>query len=157
MTLETPTTDTDPTEEKDPAWYREQMAAKDAETAELKKQLNKQKVKLMETAFAQVGLDPTKGIGKAVAKEFDGDPDADAIRQYAIEEYQWEPPADQGQGHPLADDIAGAQGRVSAAIQGAESNPTEQIDLDIAQAEERGDFASTIQLKLAKFRQNQGI
>lgn len=146
-----------PTEAQEPAWYRDQIEAAKAENSELQKQLNRQKVALMEAAFEKVGLDPTKGIGKAVAKAWEGEPDADAIRQYAIEDWDWEPPAEAGQGHPLAGEINAAQQRVNGAVQGAEGVPVEQIDLDIAQAEERGDFASAMSLKVARFRQQQGI
>lgn len=38
-------------------------------------------------AFRRAGIDPTTGVGKAVAKTYDGDPDPDAIRQYAASEF----------------------------------------------------------------------
>lgn len=44
--------------------------------------------------FKDAGLDPGKGIGKAVFKEYDGDLDAEAIRSYATDEYGWEQPSD---------------------------------------------------------------
>ena len=144
-------------DDKEPAWYREQIDAKTAENAELVKQINRQKVHLMASAFEKIGLDPTKGIGKAVAHGWEGDADPEAIKEYAIKDWDWEPPADKGQGSPIAGEITSAQQRVSAAVQGAESTPTEQIDLDIAAAEERGDFAAAVTLKVAKFRQTQGI
>lgn len=46
-----------------------------AENKELKSQLRTY-------AFRDAGLDPEKGVGKLVAKAYDGPADADAIRQY---------------------------------------------------------------------------
>ena len=43
-------------------------------------------------AFTQVGLDPSKGLGKAIAKEYDGDPTAEAVATYAKTEYDWDAP-----------------------------------------------------------------
>jgi hypothetical protein len=149
------TTDTDTiTEENTPAWYRDQMAKKDAELKELQKTTNRQRVKLMESTFKAVGLDPAKGLGKAIAKEFDGEPDAEQLRQFAIEEYGWEPPTPE---NPQAEVVVEAQGRVQAATAGADSVPVQPIDFQIQEAEEKGDFASAVSLKVQKYRNDKGI
>lgn len=147
---ETPATD-EGGEQKDPAWYRDQIERKDAQLAEQTKTINRQRVALMEQTFETVGLDPAVGLGKAIAEKYDGEPDADALRQFAIDEYQWEPPA------PVENEIVAGQERVNTAVAGTERVDQRQIDLDIADAESRGDFASAVALKLAKFRQEQGI
>ena len=43
-------------------------------------------------AFKQVGLNPEKGLGKAIAKEYEGDPTAEGVAEYAKTEYDWEVP-----------------------------------------------------------------
>jgi hypothetical protein len=156
MTLDaqTPAAPESTDKDKEPAWYREQLAAKDAEIADRDKAYNKMRVKLLETTFKEVGLDPTKGLGLAIAERYEGEPDVEELRNFAVEKYQWEPPTPE---NPIATEVTQAQGRVSAAVKEAESTPVEQIDLDIAQAEERGDFAASMSLKLQKFRQEQGI
>lgn len=142
-------------EEKTPAWYRDQMAKKESEIEELRKQNNTAKVRLMERAFADAGLNPTEGLGKAIAKEYEGDPDPAAVRKYAIEEYGWEPP--EPAANPLAAVVGQAQARVSQAVGATNASPVQPLDLEIADAEQRGDFASSIALKVQKFRQEQGI
>lgn len=41
-------------------------------------------------AFSKVGLDTSKGLGKAIAKEYEGDPTPEALAEYAETEYGWE-------------------------------------------------------------------
>jgi hypothetical protein len=110
----------------------------------------------MTGTFDKVGLDPTKGLGKAIAEKYEGEPDADALRSFAIEEYQWEPPPENTE-IPMAPVIADAQGRVTQATQEAEGVTLQPIDLQIAEAEEKGDFASAVSLKVQKFRTAKGI
>lgn len=141
-------------EEKDPAWYRDQLAKKDAEMQKLQEAVNQQRVRMMEKAFEDVGLDPTKGIGKAVAenpKLEKLEPTAEEVRTFAIEEYQWEPPPDQ-QPNPLSQPTNDAQQRVNQTVQEAGAVPTTQIDFDIAEAEKAGNFAAAMALKVAKYR-----
>lgn len=142
-------------EENTPAWFRDQMSKKDAENAELQKQLNRQKVKLMGATFNEVGLDPTKGLGKAIAEKYDGEPDAEKLRAFAIEEYDWQPPATPEQEMNAA--INEAQARVNQAQAGAESVNTSIIDTQIDEAESRGDFATAIALQVQRYRQQKGI
>ena len=74
MTTNDPTqvSGTEPEPEKDPAWYREQMAAS-------KKKLDDQEAKLERLTFKGVGLDPTTGMGKAIKMTFDGDLDPENL------------------------------------------------------------------------------
>jgi hypothetical protein len=146
----------DPETEKDPAWYRDQMALKDQEIKELQKEKNRQHVKLMEDTFDKVGLDPSKGLGKAIAEKYDGEPDAEKLRNFAVEEYDWEPPPEQAE-NPMGQTITDAQSRVTTAIGDAQAIPLQPIDLQITEAEEKGDFATAVGLKVQKFREAQGI
>ncbi len=77
----------------------------------------------------------------------------DDLRNFAIEEYSWEAPVDDSMQTTITD----AQGRVTTATAEATSQPQTQIDLEIAEAEERGDFAASVALKVRKFRTTQGI
>ena len=149
----TATTTEDATEEDTPAWYRDQIERKDKQIKDQGKTINRQRVNLMEGTFKEVGLDPTEGLGKAIAKEYEGDPNADDLRNYAIEEYSWEPPTD----NSMQTTITDAQGRIATATAEAGSVPQQQIDLEISEAEERGDFAASVALKVRKFRTTQGI
>lgn len=139
-------------EQKDPKWYRDELKKRDDQLAEQQKTINRQGVRLMEKAFSDAGLDPTKGLGKAIAQNYDGDPDAEAIKTFAQEEYDWEPPE-----QTPAQVVNEAQGRVAEATAGTESIPQDALDLDIAKAEEEGDFARSIMLKVQQHRQKIGM
>ena len=152
MSTEAETSTTPEGEDKDPKWYRDEIDRRDEKIKELEKENNRNRVRLLEKTFEALELDPTKGLGKAIAEKYEGEPDVDALRTFAIEEYQWEPPT-----QTPAQSVNEAQARVSGAVNEAESAPTQEIDLQIAQAEEKGDFASAVSLKVQKFRQEQGI
>lgn len=141
---------------KAPAWYRDQLKRKEEEIDGLRKQTNKQRTQLLESAFKGVGLDPTTGLGKAIAKEYNGDATVEALREFATTEYGYEPPADSSE-NPMATEIAQAQGRIAGATAEAESVPLQPIDLEIQQAEEKGDLVASMTLKLQKYRQEAGI
>lgn len=150
---ETPPADDDA---KAPAWYRDQIKRREEEIETLRKQTNKQRTQLLEGAFKGVGLDPTTGLGKAIAKEYDGDATVDALREFATREYGYESPQDASE-NPLAPEIARAQGRVGAATAEANSIPVQPIDLEIQQAEEKGDLVAAMTLKVAKYRQEAAL
>lgn len=71
-TNDTPDTSAGPGDDKDPAWYREQMAAS-------KKKADDQQAKLERLAFQGVGLDPETGMGKAIKMTFDGNLDPENL------------------------------------------------------------------------------
>ena len=79
----------------------EAVGASEAEEASGPKQLRdalkreqeksaKYRAQLMAQAYKEVGLNPEQGLGKAIAKEFDGEPTAEALATYAREEYGYE-------------------------------------------------------------------
>jgi hypothetical protein len=47
----------------------------------------------MGSAYEEAGLDPETGLGKAIAKEYKGDPTPAALLAFAKEEYDYEPTA----------------------------------------------------------------
>ena len=142
-------------ESKGPKQLRDRLAQVEAELAEKEKALNVQRMRLLESAFEQVGLSPTEGLGKAIAKEYDGEPTPDALKAYAESEYGFTPQTDQAQGqNPLAGDINAGNARVAQATAQAQSMPQQQIDLDIQKAEEEGNFAQSMALKTQKYLQS---
>ena len=103
------------------------------------------KAKDRDRAFTDAGLDITKGVGKAVYKEYDGDMTKDAILGYATEEYSYE--AGEGVVHPQAEAIAQGQAALDQVGQTAGSVvPPTQSD-ELAKAEAEGDYATTLAIK----------
>lgn len=75
-----------PAEGTEPAWYREQIEKSKATNAELN-------AKLERVAYQSVGLDPTSGVGKAIALTFEGSPDPenlDPLVEHAKKEFDVE-------------------------------------------------------------------
>jgi hypothetical protein len=65
--------------------------------AELRAALKREKAKTAEyrgelvgSRLREIGLDPDKMVGKAIAKEYDGDMTVDAVSAFALEEYGYE-------------------------------------------------------------------
>jgi len=65
--------------------------------AELRAALKREKDKtaqyrgeLIGSRLREIGLDPEKMVGKAIAKEYDGDMTVDAVSAFALEEYGYE-------------------------------------------------------------------
>lgn len=48
------------------------------------------RTQLMSSAYQEVGLNPNEGLGKAIAKEYDGEPTSAALAEYAKTEYKYE-------------------------------------------------------------------
>ena len=103
------------------------------------------RVLLMKQAYVEVGLDPEEGLGKAIAKEYDGDPTTEALATYAQSEYGHTKPL--GQEHEAAGEIAGQQARLDEAslTAGSVALPSEADAL--AAAEQGGDWQKTMAIK----------
>jgi hypothetical protein len=117
------------------------------------------KVKSM--SLKGLGLDPSKGIGKAALTTYTGDfEDATALAAHLKEEYEWEPkaaePTEQGEteGQKVGQQIAQTQERISAATgQPPPSGAGGQgatLDEQIAAAEAEGRVADGMALKTQK-------
>ena len=126
---------------------------KPEEAKGLRKQLNdahaviaKQRTDILTPAYEQLGLDPSKELGKAIAKEYEGEASYDALAKYAKDEYGYEHIA-ADPAHPQAADIAQGQAALDQVGQTAGSvvAPTEGDTL--AKAEAEGDYATTMQIK----------
>lgn len=134
----------EPVEQTDgPKQLREALKRKDEQIAEMK-------AKLRGVAFKDAGLDPTKGIGKAVAALYDGDLDGDAIREYASTEFDWSPTGEQ---MPSESEETLARDRADQVMrQGTSVSPPELAD-QIAEAEQAGNYKQSVALKLQSLGQ----
>jgi hypothetical protein len=103
------------------------------------------KALLMEGAYNQMGLDSEMGLGKAIAKEYDGAPTADALAEYAKAEYGYEKPV--GEINPQAVQITAETARLDQASQGAGSVPDTNMQDALAKAEAEGNYDLTMALK----------
>ncbi len=132
MTEETNDTQT-PAETESPnaKRMRERMEAMEAENAALHA-----RVKL--SAFKEAGLDPEKGIGKAVYRTYDGDVDPENIRQFAETEYDWQ---------PEQASISAAQQRISSiGNMGTGEEARNRIE-EAEAAAQKGDWVTSAALK----------
>jgi hypothetical protein len=95
--------------------------------------------------YAEVGLDPTKGLGKAIAKEYDGNLEPEDLAKFALEEYGWERP--EAPENPKEPAIVENQ----KVIDDVNSTTTAQIppseDEALRTAEAAGDFETTRRIK----------
>jgi len=94
-----------------------------------------------------IGLDPTKGLGKALVEQFDdGKVSIDTLQETAVNEYGHVIPEAIEQ-HPQAQQIATETARVEELGQTAGSvAPPSQADA-LAKAEAEGDMATTMAIK----------
>jgi hypothetical protein len=93
-------------------------------------------------AYADLGLDPERGIGKAAAQTFDGEPDELAAYVEAEYDYAGIP------GHPQAEAIAAETARLDDASVGAGSVPVAPTtQQELAKAEAQRDNEKTMAIK----------
>jgi hypothetical protein len=122
----------------------------------LRKQLNESNAKLkkanareMERAFSDIGLSADKLLGKAIAKEYEGEITAEAIAEYAKSEYGWE--GTTVSEHPEAETIAQGQAALDQVGQAAGSVPLTPTDgQKLAEAEAKGEYQKTLAMKGAE-------
>jgi len=119
----------------------------------LRKQLNVANEKLrvanareMSRAFDEVGLNTDSGLGKAIAKEYEGEITPEAIAAYAKEEYKWE--GTTVSEHPEAQTIAQGQAALDQVGEAAGSVPLAPTEgQTLAEAEAKGDYQKTLAMK----------
>jgi len=131
-------------EDKDPKWYRETLARKDAEIAVLTDTMTNQ-------LFSSVGIDTSRGLGKTMRENYNGDMSRDALLAYAKDSYEWEPPKAAAVVDPAAAAanaaIVAGLGRIATAGQPAGSITPNEIGDQITAAEAKGDWTEAIRLK----------
>jgi hypothetical protein len=111
---------------------------------------------LLEVRFEQVGLDPKKGLGKAVIGGYEGDTSLEAVTKYLKDEYEYEPPEGQTNDPTPVEE---AQATVDGLVPTSQPlTPVNQDDpLAVAEAQlvspegNRNDAASTIALKVERY------
>lgn len=95
-TEETPAPEEVQVVESGPKELRDALAREKAKNAKLS-------ARVMKDEFAAIGLDPEQGLGKAIAKEYQGELDAEAIKEYAATEYGYEAPTTENPAQPAID------------------------------------------------------
>ena len=140
----------DPADEVEtgPKALREARDRAVAEAKEARQRESETKAQLMVMSIRAAGLDPTKGIGKAVARTYEGEPDADKIIDFAQAEYDWEPA--RGTGSPLAEVTAAAASRMEAGTMGAPPG-ARNFDEELAAAQQAGKWDEVTRLEMEKF------
>lgn len=145
-------TDVDTDTAEGPKGLREALERKEAELEAERIKNTELTSKLMQSAFKEAGLNPLEGLGKAVAKLYDGEPDAAAITQFAKEEYGWTPGTGPSQSN-TADAVAAGQQRVDQALAGATSvTPEPDLNAQITQANQEGDWQKALELTTRALR-----
>ena len=140
-----PTTET--VEEKPevdgPKQLREALKTEKARTAKLTKQL-------MGSAYAEAGLDPEKGLGKAIAKEYKGDPDSESLLAFAKEEYDYEKTATPD--NPQAQTITTEQQKLDSVTSVSTPVVPLQETEALMKASQEGDLRTAGAIKAAQLR-----
>jgi len=94
------------------------------------------------SAFKEAGLDPEKGIGKAVYRTYDGEVDPEAISQFAQTEYDWTPAENVG--------VSEAQQRMTAIGSVGSAPPPQNRMQEADEAASSGDWIKAAALKDAE-------
>lgn len=125
-----------------PKELREALKRSNQENKELR-------ARVMKDEFAKAGLDPTKGLGKAIAKEYDGELDAEAIKAYASEEYGWEAGS---QENPLQPQIDAGNERLEQVQNSSQPIEANTLQEKARKAAAEGDMVAAANAKAALLR-----
>lgn len=120
--------------------------------AELREAYNREKARnkaltdeVMGIRLGEIGLDPTVGLGKAIAKEYDGELSVEAIAQFAKDEYAYEGQTTQSPqvvGQARIDEVAATGTPVTPNL------PTDDPQMEALQkAASAGDIRASLALK----------
>ena len=98
--------------------------------------------------YDSIGLDPENKLGKAIAKEYDGEASLEALSAYAKEEYGYEKAETTEPLSPQTQQIAQGHAALEQIGQTAGSVPLAPEEGDnLAKAEAEGDYATTMAIK----------
>lgn len=104
----------------------------------------------MKDAWAKVGLDPATGLGKAIAKEYKGDPTAEALGQFAADEYGHNAPeGPENEQQPAIETGTVLQEQVQSESKPVVPNAPEETR---RKAEAEGDWETAGRIKADKLR-----
>jgi len=93
------------------------------------------------SAFKEAGLDPEKGIGKAVYRTYDGEISPDSIATFARDEYDWQ---------PQAPGVSESQQRMTALGSVGSAPPPRNRMQEAEKASSEGDWTESARLKDAE-------
>lgn len=131
---------------------RETIDRKSDENAQLKAELEALKAEKMDGIFNEIGLDVSKGFGKALKQVYEGEASVEAVTEFAKAEYGYEagnvaqeeftPPVEE---QPVQDD---ARARVAALDANSQSDvPTDVLE-DLQNIIAKGTPKDSIRAKL---------
>ena len=146
MSEETTETTEAPTEE--PKGLRATISKQSGQLKDQQTEIATLTTQLLATAYEELNLDPEKELGKAIAKEYTGAPNVDALAAYAKEEYGYVRPEAVEPVTPQAQQIAQGHAALDQVGQTAGSVPLAPEEGDVlAQAEAAGDYGTTMAIK----------
>lgn len=112
---------------------------------------HKYRSQLMTGVFDEIGLNPETGLGKAIAKEYDGEPTTEALTGYAKEEYGYEVP--ETPENPKAPAITEGQKQLDAVnTQSQPVTPNSESEA-LKEAQATGDYATAGAIKAKRVEQ----
>ena len=118
------------------------------ENKTLKEELVKYQGQERDSLFKQVGLDRTKGVGKAADLMYEGDLEIDALKTFITEEFGEEVVS--GQQDSIRNTVNEGQNRLDALQQSAQTiNASPSVQEQIAQAQQTGRTRDSIASKMA--------
>jgi len=118
------------------------------ENKALKEELVKFQTQERDNLFKQVGLDRTKGVGKAADLMYEGDLEVDALKAFINEEFG--EGVVSGQQDSIRNTVNEGQNRLDALQQTAQSiNAAPNIQDQVAQAQQSGRVRDSIATKMA--------
>ncbi len=133
---------TETTTEETGGGLRRQLEATLAENKQLK-------ADKLAGSFKEIGLDPTTGLGKAIAQVYDGETSTEALAEFAETEYGHTAEV-VPETHPQAAAINQGQAALDQVGQGAGSVPVPTQADTLAKAEAEGDYQKTMAIKSAQ-------
>jgi len=117
------------------------------ENKALKDELIKYQTQERDSVFSQIGLDRTKGIGKAADLMYEGDLEVNALKAFIAEEFGEEVVS--GQQDSIRNTMNEGQNRLDALNQSAQAiNATPSYQEEIAKAQQSGRVRDSIATKL---------
>lgn len=106
---------------------------------------HKYRAQLLTGVFEEIGLNPEVELGKAIAKEYDGDPTVEALTEYAKTEYGYEAP--KSDENPKQTQITEAQTKLDALNTQSQSVTPASESEALKEAQVKGDFATAGAIK----------
>jgi hypothetical protein len=105
---------------------------------------------LLDQSFKYLGIDHSKGIGKTMRENYQGEASDEAIRKWATENYEYkfsEPQQQPTPGQQLGEHIASQQQGIEEGTSGSTSANPKSLQDQIAEAEAAGNWTQALNLK----------